>query len=37
MQVTNGGRGVHAREVKGIERLKSLPKDVGALNRMRSA
>jgi hypothetical protein len=27
MQVTNGGRGVHVREVKGIERLKSLPKD----------
>jgi serine/threonine protein kinase len=27
MQVTNGGRGVHAREVKGVERLKSLPKD----------
>jgi hypothetical protein len=27
MQVTNGGRGVHVREVKGVERLKSLPKD----------
>jgi hypothetical protein len=27
MQVTNCGRGVHAREVKGVERLKSLPKD----------
>ena len=27
MQVTNGGRGVHVREVKGVERLKSLPKE----------
>lgn len=27
MQVTIGGRGLHAREVKGVERLKSLPKD----------
>lgn len=27
MQVTNGGRGVHTREVRGVERFKSLPKD----------
>lgn len=27
MQVTNGGRGVHVREVKGVDRLKSLPKE----------
>lgn len=27
MQVINCGRGVHVREVKGVERLKSLPKD----------
>ena len=27
MQVTNCGRGVHTREVKGVERLKALPKD----------
>jgi serine/threonine protein kinase len=27
MQVTNCGRGIHAREVKGVERLKTLPKD----------
>ena len=27
MQVINCGRGVHAREVKGVERLKTLPKD----------
>src|SRR4051794_28222872 len=27
MQVTNCGRGVHTREVKGVERLKALPSD----------
>lgn len=27
MQVTNCGRGVHVREVTGVERLKSLPRD----------
>jgi hypothetical protein len=27
MQITNCGRGVHSREVKGVGRLKSLPKD----------
>lgn len=27
MQITNCGRGVHVREVKGVGRLKTLPKD----------
>lgn len=27
MQITNCGRGVHKREVKGVERLRKLPSD----------
>jgi serine/threonine protein kinase len=27
MKITNWGRGIHAREIKGVERLKDLPKD----------
>ena len=37
MQVTNCGRGVHTREVKGVERLKALPRDWHAFTNLELA